>query len=249
MSWMVIVSLCFGIVLLIGAGVAVMGVVKWFGRKARQAVSAIQTLDAVMDAVETQSNQTPRQLQNLTRTYSELIRMDFPEFDVEEFLSAARNTMVMILNALEKGALTDASKLSLNLKHQVETTLEDICSKGEQWFFDDILVHKACIAKYSSGAGTKIIRIEIALQYRHGVLKDGRLISGSKDLQQYKYVMDAVYIQDVTRLGDLSMKGHHCPSCGAPVRQLGEGKFCEYCGTGLTEINVRIWTFDHYSRC
>lgn len=249
MSSMLIATLSIGIVLLIIAIMAISIAVKWFGRQARRTVHAIKTIDSVLDAVETQSTQTPRQLQNLTRTYSELIRRDFPEFDVQEFLSAAENTLVMILNTLENGKLTDATKLSFNLKHQVEVTLEDIKSKGERWFFDDILVHKSCIAKYSSGAGTKVIQLEIALQYRHGILIEGQLISGSRELQQYKYVMDAVYIQDVTKLGDQSMKGHHCPSCGAPIRQLGEGKFCEYCGTGLTEINVRIWTFDHYSRC
>lgn len=241
-------TLILGAVVLIAVVAVVFTVVKGLGRGIHQSLNVLGTLGDVVEAVETQSNQTPRQLQNLTNTYSDLIRRDFPEFDAVEFLSSASNTLVMILNALEKGELTDVSRLSLNLKQQVETTLNDIHSKGEKWFFDDILVHKACIARYSSGVGTKTIRIEIALQYRYGVLKEGQLISGSRDLAQYKYIIDAVYIQDVSQLGDLSMKGHNCPNCGAPVRSLGEGKFCEYCGTGLTEINVRVWTFDHYTR-
>ena len=34
-----------------------------------------------------------------------------------------------------------------------------------------------------------------------------------------------------------------CPNCGAPVTRLGS-KFCEYCGSGLREISVRVWSIN-----
>ena len=34
-----------------------------------------------------------------------------------------------------------------------------------------------------------------------------------------------------------------CYNCGAPVRNLGM-KFCEYCGTGVIEVNTRVWKFN-----
>jgi endogenous inhibitor of DNA gyrase (YacG/DUF329 family) len=40
-----------------------------------------------------------------------------------------------------------------------------------------------------------------------------------------------------------SAMGVNCPNCGAPVKNLGQ-KFCEYCGTGITEVNIRSWKFD-----
>ena len=46
---------------------------------------------------------TPRTLQNLTNTYSQLIARDFPEFDVRQFLSRAENLLVHILNSIESG--------------------------------------------------------------------------------------------------------------------------------------------------
>ncbi|MCD8025431.1 MAG: zinc-ribbon domain-containing protein, partial [Clostridiales bacterium] len=37
--------------------------------------------------------------------------------------------------------------------------------------------------------------------------------------------------------------GVNCPNCGAPIKNLGK-KFCEYCGTAVTEVNIRAWKFD-----
>ena len=37
--------------------------------------------------------------------------------------------------------------------------------------------------------------------------------------------------------------GLSCPHCGAPVRNLGQ-KFCEYCGSGVIEVNTRVWKFN-----
>ena len=31
-----------------------------------------------------------------------------------------------------------------------------------------------------------------------------------------------------------------CPNCGAPIKMLGT-KVCPYCGTGITELNIRVW--------
>lgn len=207
------------------------------------------TLRTITKMAAQENAQTPRQLQNLTSTYAGLIKRDFPEFDAQEFLSMAENTLVLALHALESKHIPPDANFSPNLRTKIQGLIADINSKRETWFFDDIYIHKSCIAKYSSGAGTKIIRCEIALQYAHGVISGGTLVSGSRDIAQYKYTVDAVYVQDISKLSDGSMQGHKCPNCGAPVQELGTNKFCRYCGTGLREINVRIWAFDNYFRC
>lgn len=222
-------------------------IVRKVGRSIRRGFRNLRAVFSLFSG-ET-DNHTPRQLQNLTNTYTEIIKRDFPEFDSKEFLTSAENTLVSVLNSLESGVIANKAKLSPNLIRKLEETITDIKSKGEKWFFNDIYVHKSCIAKYSSSLGSKIIRVEIALQYGHGVFKAGKMISGSNTIQQYKYSIDAVYVQDVAKLGSSSMYGHNCPNCGAPVKQVGEGKFCSYCGTGLKEVNVRLWTFDNYNRC
>ena len=44
-------------------------------------------------------------------------------------------------------------------------------------------------------------------------------------------------------LGGETAVGVTCPNCGAPVTRLGS-KFCEYCGSGLREISVRVWSIN-----
>jgi len=201
--------------------------------------------------IEPTDNSTPRSLSNLTNTYSQIIERDFPELDVRQLLTSAENMLVKILNCIESCEVLsqDSEKcLSKNLVDKINNQIEDIKSKGEKWFFDDIYVHKSAISDYNYRSGKRTIRIEIALQYCYSVSSGGVNQNKSK-LDQYKYVVEAVYIQDVDKLGDNSMKGHSCPNCGAPVKEVGDGKFCRYCGTGLMEVNVRIWTFDNYNRC
>ena len=223
-------------------------VVGAFGRRVWRALGFAGLFGAMKPSFSQQQS-APRQLQNLTQTYTGLIKRDFPEFDPGPFLTRAENTMVCILNSIEEGRITDGRFLSDNLRAKVNGLITDIQSKREKWHFDGIHVHKSCISGYRSLAGSKVISVQMALQYAHHISRDDKLVSGSHQINQYKYQIDAVYIQDVRRLGDASMKGHHCPSCGAPVTQTGTGKACIYCGTGLTEINVRIWTFDNYKRC
>ena len=70
-------------------------------------------------------------------------------------------------------------------------------------------------------------------------------MSGSRERRvQTKYNTELVYIQDAALLQDgATAVGLTCPNCGAPVTRLGS-KFCEYCGSGLREISVRVWSIN-----
>lgn len=58
---------------------------------------------------------------------------------------------------------------------------------------------------------------------------------------QARYNMELVYIQDLSKVKDLATAiGVICPNCGAPITRLGS-KFCEYCGTAVTPVDVRVW--------
>jgi endogenous inhibitor of DNA gyrase (YacG/DUF329 family) len=214
-------------------------------------ISELLTLAKTTEAkLSEEASLRPRQLQNLTNTYAELIRRDFPEFDPQEFLSTAEGILLFILSALENQNHDTHPQVTPQLLMQVRETLKDIQSKNERWYFDDITIHKSAIAKYQKKNGSLEIHVECAISYRYRVEKDEPIGIESQEtpLHQYKYNLTAVYVQNVDQLGQGSMKGHNCPNCGAPVTSLGENKKCTYCGTGLTEINSRIWLFDHYKR-
>ena len=202
----------------------------------------------MMKVAEEEALERPRQLQNLTATYEGLIKRDFPEFDVREFLGTAETILLGYFNSIENGELNTSSTWSPNLKSAVKCFLEDVHSKGEKHYYDDILIHKSCISQYSSKAGSKTIKVEIACEYTYGICKGSTWVI-HKQRNQYKYQLEAVYIQDVSQLGNGSMKGHYCPSCGAPITQVGSGKKCSYCGTGIQEINTRLWVFEGIKKC
>lgn len=209
----------------------------------RQFLGLVKTIDSV------EGPSSPRQLQNLTNTYESIIRRDFPEFDVNEFLSMVEGVLKNILNSLEARHLINTDYMADVLIQDIDSTIEDIKSKNETWFFDDIYIQKSAISKYSKQSGSKVIRSEVALSYKYRVLKDGKIISEDSSSGQYKYWIETVYIQDASKFEEGSMIGHNCPNCGAPVVDVGENKFCKYCGSGLTEVNMRIWSFTRYKRC
>ena len=75
---------------------------------------------------------------------------------------------------------------------------------------------------------------------------DGKVVFGSKEFKhQTIYDIALVYIQDAHKMGvgvDDGI-GLNCPNCGAPIKNLGQ-KFCEHCGSGVIEVNSRVWHFD-----
>lgn len=195
-----------------------------------------------------QSEEHPRQLQDLTKTYEQLIKRQFPEFDSREFLSQVEAGLLHLLNSLEAKYLDVQDNFSPNLSDYLQETIEDLKSKGETWHYDDIYIHNSAIARYEHGQGSWIIIAEIAIEYASWTEKNAQLMAGSKEKGQHKYEVQVLYVQDASKFGESSMFGHNCPNCGAPVVALGKDKYCRYCGTGLTEVNMRIWLIDKYKR-
>lgn len=188
-----------------------------------------------------QEEQPIRQIQNLTNTYEGLIRRDFPEFDAKEFLQLAESVLLNILNSLEEGRIHHEEHLTDSLKNTLHEQIRDLQSQKEKIYFDSIHIHKSAISRYTKNAGSRVISVEIAIEYATRKEKEQKRV-------QYKYILEAIYVQDLSKVGNLSMVGHHCPNCGAPVIELGKNKLCRYCGAGLTEINMRIWRFNSYKK-
>ena len=44
---------------------------------------------------------------------------------------------------------------------------------------------------------------------------------------------------------EVSDKALQCPNCGAPVKKLG-AMYCEYCGSAVTPINLKVWTLHKF---
>lgn len=201
-------------------------------------------LDRVSDDVAA----TPKSVSSMTKLMEPQIMRDFPEFVWNEFRTKAENMLKAALTAIDTENLNHLPKdISPDLKQQIINTIENNKASGVKEHYDSIHIHQTEIANYMKTNGKCVIRIQSALQCFHYKEKDGKIIHGDNErLTQTKFNTDLVYIQDYEKLGDGTSFGVTCPNCGAPIKKLG-GKYCEYCGLGVTPINIRVWSLHNFA--
>ena len=94
--------------------------------------------------------------------------------------------------------------------------------------------------------GNDIITFQSAVEHLHYKKKDGTVVSGDENrLEQTKYNVEVMYIQDEKIAKIDNAVGTTCPHCGAPVTNLG-AMYCEYCGLAITPINLKVWTLHRF---
>lgn len=200
------------------------------------------------DQIEKEYEITPKSVSAMTSVCLPRIKKDFPDFSYDEMKGKADNVLTSFLlglSALNAGTLTEGNT---ELKDKLENMIQIWKNKDETPHFDAIKIHRTEISSYTKKAGRCIITFQSSVQYHQYVTdRDGKIISGDKDaLFQSKYDVDLVYIQDRSLVEDAHLGnetlGINCPNCGAPITNLG-AKFCEYCGTGIVELNIHAWSF------
>lgn len=197
---------------------------------------------------ETQLAETPRSVNGMTRILLPQIQADFPEFNYDEFKGQAVTVLKAYLNAVEDGNTEALKRVEADeLVDAAREIITDLNSQGQKAHFDDVRVHQTEISDYSYKDGCCVVRFQSSVGHLVFVTDEtGKVVSGSKELKrQTVYETDLTYIQDVSLLkdnGKYTSYSLNCPNCGAPVKNLGT-KFCEYCGTGIKEINIHSWHF------
>ncbi len=190
--------------------------------------------------------ETPKSVSSMTRLMEPQIMRDFPEFSWEEFKHKAENMLTSALLAISTNNpeyLVDASE---DIRKQVTNIIADNRANGIGETYSDIQIHQTEIANYSKANGKCVITIQSAVGYLHHKLQNGEVITGDKNRKtQTKYNMELVYIQDSDLADFDNAVGTVCPSCGAPVKVLG-AKFCEYCGTGIMPLNIKVWSLHKF---
>lgn len=211
---------------------------------------AFGTKDIVKAAKEIEkSSESARAIHGMTDVYLPLIKKDFPEFDYEVFAGRVEGVLKSYLAAI---TARDLSKLSPDCSDSLKNTTLGIIRGLEAnnciREFSDVTIHQTEIARYEKNGGSATILFNSSVGH-YDVTRDsnGKIVAGSKEKKrQTVYDVALVYAQDVAKMSsyNASAMGINCPNCGAPVTNLGS-KFCEYCGTGIREINVRSWSFEY----
>ena len=181
--------------------------------------SLIEGIQGVKEDQE-QMRETPRSLHGMTSVYMPMIKKDFPELDVEQYMNKTRSLLRNYFSAVE--------------------------SKRLGVIAEDVNIYDVQIARYIKNGATVTILFEASVGYFSYVTDmNNEVTFGSRENRmQTIYEVGLMYVQDADRLHNRATAlGVNCPNCGAPVKTLGE-KFCQFCGTAIKEINIRSWKFN-----
>ena len=154
--------------------------------------------------------------------------------------------LVSALQAIDSGNVSLIRDASEELKAQVENRIEMNRSEGIREVYEKIRIHRTEISNYEKKQGKCIITFQSAVEHLHYKKKDGTVVSGDENrLEQTKYNVEVMYIQDEKIAKIDNAFGTTCPHCGAPVTNLG-AMYCEYCGLAITPINLKVWTLHRF---
>lgn len=210
----------------------------------RYAAKALRNGD-INDRIST----TPKSLSNMEKIFLPQILKDFPEFNWNEFeplIQAGISNMLRAIDLRDKGPVAENPKL--------REAVEQVLAGTQIPHYKDVKVHDTVIKRYYKQKGTCYILCESAVEYYTYVEENDKVVSGYKDRKRQEvYETELVYVQDVaagsgrtaakmTAAGHASATGIGvtCPNCGAPITSLG-AKRCEYCGTAIEPLNLRVW--------
>lgn len=249
MSTYEIIKLLIILLVVAGVAIAILTVYRNIRRKMRNLSNSLFGTPDFVEGINREADllaETPKSVSSMTRIMEPQIMRDFPEFSWEEFKHKAENMLtsaLLAISANNPGRLVEASE---DIKTQVTNIIEDNRIKGIGETYSDIDIHQTEIANYVKADGKCVITIQSAVGYLHYKMQDGKVIAGDKNRKtQTKYNMELVYIQDSSAVHFDNAVGTVCPNCGAPVKSLG-AKFCEYCGLGVTPLNIKVWSLHKF---
>lgn len=231
------------------AGIGIMTLYRNARRKLNAVLNPLTSILGVASKLHKEGallDEEPKSVAAMTRIFEPQIMRDFPEFSWEEFKHKSENMLtsaLLAISAENPERLVDASE---DIKKQVANIIEDNRARGISETYSDITIHQTEIADYQKTNGKCVITIQSAVGSLYCKMQDGKLIRGDKKYKtQTKYNIELVYIQDAQKVGPGTAIGTVCPQCGAPIKRLGS-KFCEYCGAGITPINIRVWSLHKF---
>lgn len=94
---------------------------------------------------------------------------------------------------------------------------------------EGIRLHRSVLCDYRNQNGLCQVIMRSAVEY----LVD-------KKRFQARYAITIAYVQDADAFGYEKGISFTCPSCGAPIKALGEKK-CAYCGSAVEPVVSRTW--------
>jgi len=205
--------------------------------------------------------QSPKSVSDLSETLIPRIGRDFPDLNITEMQSAARQVLVKsfqlqtemttptngdTIDRIERELCDCGIGVTRSLCQNLDQKIGSARAEGKNLIYRDVSVHKSGINEYKKTASTVEITFQYSLQYLQYQERNGKFISGNRAAPtQARYNVTVVNILDASRLAmeDTKGVGFNCPHCGAAVKHLGND-ICPYCGTAIKTVDMRVWLVD-----
>lgn len=211
-------------------------------RRFSRQVFGTETLGEGLAKDKLERSLRPRSLQSMEPVYLPRIKKDFPELNIEELKTRGEGILLSQLRSL---ASQDIDKLVTYADKEIRTDtltkIQDLRDNRTELVFKDLKIHKSVVSDYKKDQGQVWITLQTGLQGIIYSLREGRLETGEDSmLSQKVYRLSYLYVQDPDKVKDKEVLGLNCPNCGAPIRSLGN-KVCDFCGSGISEVNYKVW--------
>ena len=222
------------------------------------------------------NSQHPRSISDMTSVYAPMLAGDFPDLNLKQLISSAENKLCSALYAIQEGS-ADSVDLQTGTREyasdeesnpgaeekedhlflgatpdyaaQIQRQIADLAAEDRIEYFEKVKIHRTGINAYQKNAGTCVITLQTAIEYLHYIKQNGIVVSGSQQtIEQDRYNLSIIYVYDVSLLPSsaTNVVGINCPNCGAPVKGLGN-KHCEFCGSAIQAIDIRIWRINQFT--
>ncbi len=243
-----LVLLIIFLLLLIGVGVAGYIAYKRIQQKVRSFSNSIFGTNSIKEGfeqIELEYSVTPKSVSAATSLFLPQITKDFPDFHYPEMKEKAENALIKYLRAIDSLDSSLFDEGTKEMKEKLSSRIAMYKEQGAKPQYNNIKIHRTEIAEYKKHKGVCSIVFQSAVEYSHFIEVEEKVTSGRKDLKtQSKYNIVAMYIQnrELAENDADAVLGHNCPNCAAPLSGVGD-KVCAYCGTPITEFNIRVWHF------
>lgn len=236
------IVLFLGIIFLFAYGT----ILSFFKKLGFKNVNSIKDMKNEVENIKTADSTRVRSISGMTSLLLPQIRKDFPGFNENELYAKAESDLKMIFESLETKNKNKIIGLNL-LESSIKNTIDDYAKGNIDVRYDDLKFHKYSIYQYMKEDGIATITICLALEYYYQKQIDGKIIEEfTKYKNQTRYKCKYIYIYDAEKVSDSAKAlAINCPNCGASIKALGY-KYCDYCGTGIREVNLKSWELSSY---
>lgn len=243
----IFLGVVLGVILFLGILALILyGNLKSAFRKLGFNVNNLSDMTDEMARIKEENSTRARSISGMTSLLLPTIRKDFPEFNENELFSMCESSLRKIFRATEELNCDLVNDMPL-IRNSVANIIEDYKNANLTVHYDDIDFHKFAISNYVRKDGVATVTVTASVGYFYKKLKDNKIIEGDvKFKKQTRYQCEYIYIYDETKVSsDAKVLAINCPNCGAAISTLGH-KFCEYCGTGVKEVNLKSWELSSY---